>query len=130
MRGDAIYRIVGGMVLIVFAITVAVIKFTGSPDIMGAVSDQVKLVIGCLAIAGLGAAVTVAGFRHLGKIRRMTELIVASVREENRVITREIAESVGLHETDIRERVDEMIKTREIPAGTRITYVGGEKVVK
>jgi predicted ArsR family transcriptional regulator len=52
------------------------------------------------------------------------------VEEKNRIVTKDIAGAVGVDETDVREHVDEMIAKREIPVGTKITYVGGEKVVK
>jgi len=88
------------------------------------------LPIGCLAIALLGVLVSAAGFGYLKKIGMMTRLIGRMVREQSHVITKEIAGAVGLHETEVRERIDEMIHKREIPTGTRITYIGGEKVVK
>jgi len=129
MKGDARNRIIGGIVLVLFSVAVPLVKFHGSRDIVAALSADVLLPIGCLAIALLGVLVSAAGFRYLKKLRIMTGLIAASMQENNRVITKEIADGVGLHETEVRERVDEMIGKREIPAGTRIIYSGGEKVV-
>jgi hypothetical protein len=130
MKGDALYRIIGGIVLVVFAVAVPLVKFHDSRDIVAALSADILLPIGCLAIALLGVLVSAAGFGYLKKIGMMTRLIGRMVREQSHVITKEIAGAVGLHETEVRERVDEMIKERTIPTGTRITYVGGEKVVK
>lgn len=130
MKGDAFYRIFGGIVLVVFSVAVLVVKFHDSRDIAGALSADGKLAIGCLAIALLGVLVSAAGARSLKNIRTMTGLIGRMVGEKSHVITKEIAGAVGLHETEVRERVDEMIKKREIPAGTRITYIGGEKVIR
>jgi hypothetical protein len=130
MKGDALYRIIGGMVLVVFAIAVPVVKFHGSPDIAAGLAADPLLPVGCLAIALLGVLVSGAGYRYLKKLGMMTALIGQMVDEQNHVITREIARAVGLHETEVRERIEEMIHKREIPTGAVITYIGGEKVVK
>jgi hypothetical protein len=130
MRGDALYRVIGGIALVLFSVTVPIIKYSGSHDIAATLSADPLLPVGCLAITILGVLVSAAGVRSLKRIRMMTGLVERRVREENRIVTTDIAEAVGVHETDVRERVDEMIEKRAIPAGTRITYVGGEKVVK
>ena len=130
MKVDAIYRIVGGFFLIAFSCALLLVKFWGAPDVIGALSSQILLVVGCLAIALLGVLVAADGSSSLKKIRMTTVLIERMVREESHVITKEIAEAVGFHETEVRERVDEMIKERTVPAGTRITYIGGEKTVQ
>jgi hypothetical protein len=129
MRGDALYRIIGGMVLVAFAIAVPVVKFHDAADLGAALSGNVMLIVGCLAIGLLGVLVSVSGARYLKRIGMMTDLIVRMVEEQSRVVTTEIAEGVGLHEVDVRERIEEMIHNRTIPTGTRITYVGGEKIV-
>ena len=130
MKGEAVYRIIGGIVLVVIAVAVPLVKFHDSRDIIGALAADPLLPVGCLAIALLGVLVCNAGSRSLKKIGMMTGLIEEMVRERNHVVIREIAGAVGLHETEVRERIDEMIARREIPAGTLITYIGGEKVVK
>ncbi len=129
MKTDALNRIIGGIVLVIFSITVPLVKLSGSPDIPMILSADPLLVVGCLAIALLGVVVAAAGMRSLKKLRIMTERISRMVNEQSRVITKEVAEAVGLHETEVRERIDEMIAKREIPAGTTITYAGGEKIV-
>ncbi len=130
MKTDALYRVIGGLVLAAFAIVVAAVKFHWAGGIGAVVSADPLLIVGCAAIALLGVVVSVSGARSVKKIRTMTLLIRGMVNDKNRVITEEIARSVGVHETEVRERVDEMIKRREIPTGTRIVYTGGEKVVR
>jgi hypothetical protein len=129
MKKDALYRVIGGMVLVGIAIVVLVVKLHDA-DILASVSADPLLPAGCLAIALLGVLVSNAGLKSLRQVGAMTRLIVTMVQEMNRVVTGEIAGTVGVHETEVRERVDEMIKKREIPAGVRIVYAGGEKVVK
>lgn len=129
MRGDALYRIIGGIVLMTVAAAVFTIKARTGGGVAAAVSGDWLLPVGCLAIALLGALVSVSGARAIKRIDTMTRLIGAMVHEKNRVATVDIAGTVGVHEVEVRERVDEMIKRREIPAGTRIVYTGGEKVV-
>lgn len=130
MKGGALQKIVGGMVLVALAIAVPAVKLYGSGDILADLSADPLLIAGCLAIAVLGVLVSASGMKLLKKIEAMTRLIETMVREKNRVTTEEIARAVGLHETEVRERVDEMIRDKTIPAGARITYIGGEKVVK
>jgi hypothetical protein len=130
MKAEALYRVIGGLVLVAFSIVVAAVKFHSSGGIGTVLSADPLLAVGCAAIALLGAAVTVAGVRSLKRIETMTRLIETAVREKNRVVTTEVATAVGVHETEVRERVDEMIKERLIGSGTRITYTGGEKIVK
>jgi hypothetical protein len=126
---DAYSRIVWGIVLVLFAVAVPLAKAHGSPDVVSALFSDVLLMIGCLCLALLGVLAAAAGRRFLKKVRAMDELIGRSVHEENRIDAVKIAAASGLHEVDVRERVQEMIKKGEIPAGTRITYTGGEKVV-
>jgi hypothetical protein len=130
MKSDAIYRIIGGIVLIIFSIAVPLVKRYGSADTVTVLSADPLLIVGCLAIALLGVLVAAAGMRSLKKTRTMTHRISQMAEEQNHVVTVEIAEAVGVHETNVRKRIDEMIGKRQIPAGTRITYSGGEKVVK
>ncbi|MBN2223217.1 MAG: hypothetical protein JW765_00930 [Deltaproteobacteria bacterium] len=129
MKRNAFSRIVWGIILVLFAIAVPLVKAHASPDIASALFGDALLVIGCLSLALLGVLVAAAGHRYLKKIRRMTGLIRRMVGEHNHIITKDVAGAVGLHEVDVRERIDEMIKERTIPAGTRVTYTGGEKVV-
>jgi len=129
MKSDGIYRIIGGIVLVIFSIAVPLVKRYGSADTVTVLSAEPLLIAGCLAIALLGVLVAAAGMRSLKKIRTLTERISQMVEEQNHVVTEEIADAVGVHETEVRERLDEMIGRREIPAGTRISYIGGEKVV-
>jgi hypothetical protein len=129
MRGDALYRVIGGIVLVAFAIVVPIVKFHDPADLGAALSANVLLIVGCFAIGLLGVLVSVSGFRYLKRIGMMTDLIVRMVEERNQVVTGEIAEAVGLHEVDVRERIEEMIHKKVIPTGTRITYTGGEKIV-
>jgi hypothetical protein len=130
MKADALYRVIGGIVLAAFSIVVAAVKFHSSGGIGTVLSADPLLAVGCAAIALLGAAVTAAGVRSLKRIETMTRLIGSMADEKNLVATAEIAKTVGVHETEVRERVDEMIKERLIGAGTRIVYTGGEKIVK
>ncbi len=127
MKGDALNRIIGGIVLVVFAIAVPLVKFHDSPDIAAGLSADPLLPVGCLAIALLGVLVSAAGFRYLKKLRMMTGLIAQMVDEQNHVITKEIAGAVGLHETEVRERIDEMIhKTGDPHRDPDHLYRGGE----
>ena len=129
MKGDALYRVIGGIVLFAFAVIVAAVKYVGAPDIGAAVRADPLLVVGCLAIAVLGVLVSADGMKTIKRIRLMTGLIGRAVRENNHVVTTEIAAAAHVHEVDVRERIEEMIHARRIGAGTRITHIGGEKVV-
>jgi hypothetical protein len=130
MKGDALYRVIGGLVLVAFAIVVAAVKFHASGGIGAVLSADPVLIVGCAAIALLGVLVTADGVRSQKRIAAMTRLIGSMANEKNLVATAEIAATVGVHETEVRERVDEMIKGRLIGSGTRIVYTGGEKVVR
>jgi hypothetical protein len=130
MKTDALYRVIGGLVLAVFAIVIAAVKFHWAGGIGAVVSADPLLIVGCAAIALLGALVTADGVRSFKRVGTMTRLIGSMANEKNLVATAEIAKVVGVHETEVRERVDEMIKGRLIGSGTRIIYTGGEKVVK
>ncbi len=130
MKTDALYRVIGGLVLAAFAVVIAAVKFHWAGGIGAVLSADPLLAVGCAAIALLGAVVSVSGVRSIKKIGTMTLLIRGMVNDKNRIITEEIARAVGVHETEVRERVDEMIKGRLIGSGTRIIYTGGEKVVR
>jgi hypothetical protein len=130
MKSDALYRAIGGIILVAFAAVVYAVKISAAGGIAAVVSADPLLLVGCLAIGILGVLVSGAGVRWVKRVGAITRLIGSAVNEKNLVATAEIAGAVGVHETDVRERVEEMIKSREIPAGTRIVYTGGEKVVK
>jgi hypothetical protein len=130
MKAEALYRVIGGLVLVAFSVAVATVKFHASGGIGAVLSADPLLAVGCAAIALLGVLVTAAGVKSMKRVGAMTQLIGSMASEKNLIVTAEIAGAVGVHETEVRERVDEMIKERLIGSGTRIVYTGGEKTVR
>jgi len=129
MKGDALYRVIGGIVLFAFAVIVPAVKYAGAADTGAAVRADPLRVGGRLAIAVLGVLVSADGMKTIKQIRLMTGLIETAVREKNHGVTAEIAAAAQVHEVDVRERIEEMIHAGRIGTGTRITHIGGEKVV-